>query len=114
LELKIEKLIYGGDGLARLPADERGPGKAAFLPFVLEGERVQAALSEEKPSFARAHAFQILEASPHRTKPVCPYFVACGGCHYQHSTYEYQLEIKASILKEKPAPYCEAGAVIRA
>jgi len=46
LELTIEKLVYGGDGLARLPADERGRGKAAFLPFVLEGEKVEAALQE--------------------------------------------------------------------
>ncbi|MGH9601572.1 MAG: hypothetical protein ACRD24_04195 [Terriglobales bacterium] len=42
MRLTIDKLIYGGDGLARLPADERGPGKAVFLPFVLDGELVEA------------------------------------------------------------------------
>jgi len=100
LELKIEKLIYGGDGLARLPADERGRGKAAFIPFVLESERIEAEIVEEKPGFARARSQKVAEPSPHRIDPGCPYFTQCGGCHYQHSTYEHQLEIKASILKE--------------
>ena len=100
MELRIEKLVYGGDGLARLPADEHGRGKAVFVPFVLEGERVEATLVEEKPGFARARLEQVLEPSPHRVKPPCPYFTRCGGCHYQHSTYEHQLQIKASILKE--------------
>jgi 23S rRNA (uracil1939-C5)-methyltransferase len=100
LELKIKKMIYGGDGLARLPGDAEGRGKAVFIPFVLEGERVDATLIEEKPGFARGAFNRVLEPSPHRTQPICPYFTRCGGCHYQHSTYEHQLEIKASILKE--------------
>jgi 23S rRNA (uracil1939-C5)-methyltransferase len=100
LQLTIEKLIYGGEGLARLPTDDRGPGKAVFVPFVLPGEKVEATLREQKPSFARAHADKILDASPRRIQPRCPYFQNCGGCHYQHATYEHQLEIKAAILKE--------------
>jgi 23S rRNA (uracil1939-C5)-methyltransferase len=100
LQLTVEKLVYGGDGLARLPADEHGRGKALFLPFVLDGENVEASVSEQKPGFARGVADQILTASPHRVPPPCPYFAACGGCHYQHSSYEHQLEIKTAILKE--------------
>ena len=98
--LTIDKLIYGGNGLARLPADEKGPGKAVFLPFVLEGERVEAEITEQKPGFARARAGKILQASPHRIAPACPYFGQCGGCHYQHAGYEHQLEIKSAILRE--------------
>lgn len=100
MQLTIEKLIYGGEGLARLPADDRGPGKAVFVPFVLPGEKVEATLREQKPGFARAHADEILEASPRRIQPRCPYFQSCGGCHYQHTGYEHQLEIKAAILRE--------------
>jgi len=100
LELTIEKLIYGGDGLARLPGDERGRGKAVLLPFVLEGERVEAALAEEKPGFARARVERVLEASPQRVAPACPYFTQCGGCHYQHAGYEQQVAVKAAILRE--------------
>jgi 23S rRNA (uracil1939-C5)-methyltransferase len=100
LILAIDKLIYGGNGLARLPADEKGPGKAVFLPFVLEGERVEAGITEQKPGFARARAEKILEASPHRIAPGCSYFGQCGGCHYQHAGYEHQLQIKSAILRE--------------
>jgi 23S rRNA (uracil1939-C5)-methyltransferase len=103
LELTIEKLIYGGDGLARLPADERGRGKAVFVPFVLEGERIEGRVTEEKPGFVRARAEKILSPAPTRIEPRCPYFLRCGGCHYQHTTYEHQLEIKAAILKENLA-----------
>ena len=98
--LTIEKLVYGGDGLARLPADEQGPGKAVFLPFVVEGEKVEASLVEQKRGFARGRAERIVESSPWRVEPQCPYFQRCGGCHYQHVSYEHQLEIKAAILKE--------------
>ena len=100
MRLNIEKLIYGGEGLARLPADEHGSGKAVFVPFVLPGETVEAVLREEKPGFARAHLDGILTASPRRIDPRCPYFQRCGGCHYQHTDYEHQLEIKAAVLKE--------------
>jgi 23S rRNA (uracil1939-C5)-methyltransferase len=100
LQLTIEKLVYGGDGLARLPGDQHGPGKAVFVPFVLEGERIEALLLEQKRSFARGQAETILQASPHRAEPPCPYFRRCGGCHYQHAAYEHQVEIKAAILKE--------------
>jgi 23S rRNA (uracil1939-C5)-methyltransferase len=103
LELTIEKLIYGGDGLARLPADERGRGKAVFIPFVLEGERIDARITEEKPGFARAHAEKILSPAPTRIEARCPYFLHCGGCQYQHITYEHQLQIKAAILHENLA-----------
>ena len=103
--LTIEKLIYGGDGLARLPetqspAQNHGRGKAVFVPFVLEGEKIEARVTEQKPGFARAVADHIVEPSPHRVEPECPYFAHCGGCHYQHASYEHQLQIKESILRE--------------
>jgi 23S rRNA (uracil1939-C5)-methyltransferase len=124
LLLTIEKLIYGGDGLARLPADlptvdvpagdpskagprrrkdneeVRGRGKAAFVPFVLAGEKIEASIIEQKPGFARATVDAVLEPSPYRTQPGCPYFARCGGCHYQHASYEHQLDIKKEILRE--------------
>jgi len=100
LLLNIEKLIYGGDGLARLPADERGRGKAVFVPLVLAGEKIEAVLTEEKPGFARAQATAIVESSLQRVEAPCPHFGRCGGCHYQHASYDHQLEIKKEILRE--------------
>src|SRR3954463_2178757 len=93
-------MIYGGDGLAHLPPDDSGRGKSAFVPFVLPGEENEASVLEEKPGFVRARAEAILVPSPKRTEPPCPYFLRCGGCHYQHTPYENQLEIKSQILRE--------------
>lgn len=98
--LTIEKLIYGGDGLAHLPADASGRGKAVFLPFVLPEEKVEASITEQKPGFARAHLEKLVEPSAHRVPPPCPYFLSCGGCHYQHTDYDHQLRIKKDILLE--------------
>jgi 23S rRNA (uracil1939-C5)-methyltransferase len=100
MEVSIEKLIYGGEGLTRLPADERGPGKAMFVPFVLAGERVEAEIKEQRPGFARATLVAVVSPSTCRMAPPCPYFARCGGCHYQHTSYEHQLEIKTAILRE--------------
>jgi 23S rRNA (uracil1939-C5)-methyltransferase len=102
LQLKIEKLVYGGDGLARMPAADSasGKGKTVFVPFVLEGEEISARIIEEKSGFARARVEEILTPSPERTAPGCPYFQNCGGCHYQHTSYEHQVEIKKNILYE--------------
>lgn len=103
--LTIEKLIYGGDGLARLPPDnsrsaDGGRGKAVFVPFVLAGEQIEASLGQKKPGFVRARADAIISPSPNRVTPACPYFSQCGGCQYQHAIYEHQLEIKKDILRE--------------
>jgi 23S rRNA (uracil1939-C5)-methyltransferase len=100
LLLTVEKLIYGGDGLAHLPADASGRGKAVFVPFVLAGEEIEASFTEQKPGFVRARAEEIVKSSVHRVQPKCPYFGPCGGCHYQHIDYEHQLEIKKEILRE--------------
>jgi 23S rRNA (uracil1939-C5)-methyltransferase len=100
LNLTIEKLVYGGDGLARLPADAEGRSKAVFAPFVLESESVEATIVDDKPSFARAKVDEVLMPSALRVEAPCPYFRRCGGCHYQHTSFEHQLEIKAGILKE--------------
>jgi 23S rRNA (uracil1939-C5)-methyltransferase len=100
LPFTIEKLIYGGDGLTHLPADAEGRSKAVFVPFVLPGEQVEATIREERPGFARAELREVVQSSPRRIAPKCPYFQQCGGCHYQHASYEQQLEIKAEILRE--------------
>ena len=98
--LSIEKLIYGGDGLARTPAGADGRSMAVFVPFVLPGEQVQADIRQEKPGFARGSVARLVEPSAERVAARCPYFQQCGGCHYQHIPYERQLEFKAGILRE--------------
>jgi 23S rRNA (uracil1939-C5)-methyltransferase len=101
VQFTIEKLIYGGDGLARIPAsgDERR-GKTVFVPYVLPGEVVEATVVEERKGFTRAELVEVLSPSTARIAPRCPHFGVCGGCHYQHSNYTAQLEDKRQILHE--------------
>jgi 23S rRNA (uracil1939-C5)-methyltransferase len=100
LLLSIEKLIYGGDGLARTPPGADGRSLTVFVPFVLPGEQVDAEIRQEKAGFARGAVTHFIEASPDRIEARCPYFRQCGGCHYQHIPYERQLDFKAGILRE--------------
>jgi 23S rRNA (uracil1939-C5)-methyltransferase len=91
----VEKLVYGGDGLARLE------GRVVFAPFVLPGERIRARAEQEKPGLVRARMLEVLQAAPERVAALCPAFGRCGGCHYQHAPYEYQLAAKRAILVEE-------------
>jgi 23S rRNA (uracil1939-C5)-methyltransferase len=92
--LMIEKLVYGGEGLARLD------GKVVLIPFVLPGEVVLAEVDRAKNDLWRGRAIEILQPSPERISPGCPYFLRCGGCQYQHMNYPFQLEQKRAILRE--------------
>lgn len=97
----IEKLIYGGDGLARVPAQgHERRGKTVFVPYVLPGELVEARVVEERKGYTRAEAEQILTPSPARIAPHCPHFGRCGGCSYQHMDYAAQVQQKSLILRE--------------
>jgi 23S rRNA (uracil1939-C5)-methyltransferase len=93
-ELLIEKWVYGGEGLARLD------GQIVLAPFVMPGETVRARIVSRSPKLLRAAPLEILSPSPARVSAPCPYFGRCGGCHYQHSTYEFQLAHKREILRE--------------
>ncbi|HEY3600909.1 MAG TPA: TRAM domain-containing protein [Chthoniobacterales bacterium] len=88
VELLIEDIAFGGKGVGRVE------GKAVFVPFTIDGERVRARIVREKKSFAEAELVRPIEPSPQRAMPRCPYFGRCGGCSYQHMNYEHQLHSK--------------------
>jgi 23S rRNA (uracil1939-C5)-methyltransferase len=90
----IEKPIYGGAFLAR------DQGKAVFVPLALPGEQARVQIVEEKKSYATAEVAEIVTPAPDRIIPACRHFGACGGCHYQHASYEAQVQFKQSILRE--------------
>ena len=95
-QVRFEKMVYGGECLGRL-AD----GRAVFVPFVLPGELAEVEITESKPRFAHGRAVKLLEKSPDRISPPCPYFSLCGGCHYQHLGYTQQLELKKDLVKDQ-------------
>ncbi|HVA65249.1 MAG TPA: class I SAM-dependent RNA methyltransferase [Terriglobales bacterium] len=98
--LRIEKLVYGGDGLARLPPAPDGRRQAVFVPFTLPGELVRVELLPPARGRVAARLLDVLEPSPDRIAPGCEYFGRCGGCQWQHTTPECQLALKREILLE--------------
>jgi 23S rRNA (uracil1939-C5)-methyltransferase len=94
IEVEIEKLVYGGQGLARLD------GRVLLVPFVLPGETARVKVETEKRNLLTARLKEVVTPASSRTEPVCPFFLRCGGCQYQHALYEEQLAQKQAILRE--------------
>jgi 23S rRNA (uracil1939-C5)-methyltransferase len=90
----IEKLVYGGDGLARIGSH------AVFVPFAAAGDRLRVKIVECERNYARGVIEEIIEPSTDRRKPPCSYFGPCGGCQLQHLDYQAQLESKVSFVRE--------------
>jgi tRNA/tmRNA/rRNA uracil-C5-methylase (TrmA/RlmC/RlmD family) len=88
LQLTIDDIAFGGEGVGRVD------DFVIFVPFVAQGEAVEAELTEVKKRFARARLLKILRPSSERVAPACRYFGECGGCQYQHLAYPVQLRIK--------------------
>ncbi len=94
MDVRIEKLVYGGDGLAH------HEGQTVFVPLVLPGELVRIGSAAHKKKFVRGRLESVVEPSAERVAAPCPHFGRCGGCHYQHMPYEAQLRYKSEILRE--------------
>jgi 23S rRNA (uracil1939-C5)-methyltransferase len=94
IETVVEDVAFGGDGVAR------HDGKAVFIPYVIDGEKVSARITRQKKKFAAAELESVIETSPHRIPAPCPYFGRCGGCSYQHITYSHQLELKSRQVEQ--------------
>ena len=86
--MTISDIAFGGEGVARIE------DFVVFVPFVALNEIVEAEVTEVKKSFARARLIRVVQPSPERVPPPCPYFGECGGCQYQHLVYQEQLRIK--------------------
>ncbi|MDH7490058.1 MAG: 23S rRNA (uracil(1939)-C(5))-methyltransferase RlmD [Anaerolineae bacterium] len=93
--LRVESLAHLGAGIAR------DDGKVVFVPYTVPGDVVRARLIEDKPRFARAVLEEVIEPSPHRVEPLCPYFGDCGGCQWQHIAYPMQTQYKSRIMGEQ-------------
>ncbi len=101
----ISSIAFGGKGITR---DDQG--KVFFVPFTAIGERVCYAVQKEKKQYGEGELLKILEPSPMRTTPLCPYFTRCGGCQLQHLLYEEQVRIKqSSVIESLRKTYPEAS-----
>ncbi len=94
LEVEVEKLIAGGDGLARFE------GIPIFIPRSAPGDRLRIRIVERRPDYGRAEIVEILEPGKGRREPPCPFFGRCGGCDLQHLEDDLQVELKAAAELE--------------
>ena len=94
VELTIDTLTNLGDGLGRID------GWVVMVPFTLPGERIKARIYRNYKNYSQGDLIEIIEGSMDRKKPVCKIFGECGGCQYQHMTYESQLKWKRQQVVE--------------
>lgn len=90
----IEKMTYGGDGLAHCQ------GRVVFVPFAIPGEIVRIEIQEDKGDYLRAQLLEVLQAAEARRVPPCPLYRICGGCQLQHMHYAAQGPAKIGTLEE--------------
>ncbi|HEX3707462.1 MAG TPA: TRAM domain-containing protein [Mycobacteriales bacterium] len=95
MELEVGAVGHGGICVAHAP-----DGRAVLVRHALPGERVRVVITERKPSFLRADAVEVLEASPHRVAPPCAFAGPgrCGGCDWQHVALDEQRRLKAEVI----------------
>ena len=94
LDLRIESLAYGGNGVARLN------GFVVFVRRGLPGDVVRARVTRVKRNHAEATALEVIEAGAPRVDAPCEHYPACGGCRFQDLAYEAQLEAKSAQVEE--------------
>jgi 23S rRNA (uracil1939-C5)-methyltransferase len=94
MELTIEALGSGGEGVARLD------GYTVFVEGALPGEVVRAQFYEKKRRYGRAKLLHVLQPAPNRQAPPCPHFGQCGGCQLMHLSYEAQLKAKRQRVED--------------
>lgn len=93
IDVFVDRLAVGGDGVAR------HDNIVVFIPFAAPNEKLRVRVFEIKKNFAKANILEILEPSPHRVPANCSVYGKCGGCNWQHISYEQQLDQKVSFAR---------------
>ena len=96
VEVKLDSVGQLGECVGRLPS-----GQVVFASFGLPGETVAVEVDERKSTYLRGRVVKVLEASPERAEAPCPLFGACGGCSWQHVSYERELSYKQAIVVDQ-------------
>src|SRR6478752_10221688 len=94
LELKVDSLAFGGNGVARLD------GFVVFVRSGLPGDTVRARVTKVQRRHAEAQATEILASGPQRVDAPCAHYPACGGCRFQDLAYDAQVESKAAQVAD--------------
>lgn len=95
IKLKISDYGYSGEGVGKFE------GRTCFVPYTILGEELEAQTLKESSKFLKCQPLKITKPSPSRAKPPCPYFSICGGCDFQHVSYEDELKIKLMLAERQ-------------
>ena len=98
ITLDITEWAHGGSAIGRASR-----GRTIFIPLTIPGEKVRAQIVSQKNKYAQAELVQVLQPSPERVIPRCQHFGVCGGCHFQHMSYQTQLVAKEDVLRDQLA-----------
>jgi 23S rRNA (uracil1939-C5)-methyltransferase len=93
-ELTIDRILPGGRGIAH------AEGRTVMVALAAPGDRLRVHFDRVKGSVAFASIVEVLEPSPMRVEPPCPYFGRCGGCDFQQLNYKAQLDAKVEIIRD--------------
>ncbi|MCB1024318.1 MAG: class I SAM-dependent RNA methyltransferase [Acidobacteria bacterium] len=94
LEVFVEKIVPNGLGMCF------AENLTLFVPQSAKGDRLTVELRQIKGKTAFAQIIDLIEGSPARTEPKCEYFGTCGGCDFQHISYQAQLEAKVDMIRD--------------
>jgi 23S rRNA (uracil1939-C5)-methyltransferase len=92
--ITIEKIAAEGKGLGRVE------GKVVFVDYAVPGDVVDVFTTKNKKDFASGNIFKLITPSAKRIVPKCAHFMTCGGCRWQHVSYQTQLDYKQTIVEE--------------
>jgi 23S rRNA (uracil1939-C5)-methyltransferase len=97
VEITLDAMAHGGDAIGR------HEGRAVFVPYGIPGERIRAEIVDDRERYARARLVEVLDASPVRVTPPCPFFgpAKCGGCQWQHISTAVQPRIKGLVTRDQ-------------
>ncbi len=95
VEAIVDGFTHGGEGVVRVA------GKAVFVPGTIPGERVRLRIVDDRKRWARGELLEVLEPSPDRVPPPCPYVPDCGGCDLQHVAPAAQRALKTRVVREQ-------------
>lgn len=97
VEITLDAMAHGGDAIGR------HEGRAVFVPYGIPGERIRAEIVDDRERYARARLVEVLDASPVRVTPPCPFFGPgkCGGCQWQHISTAVQPRIKGLVTLDQ-------------
>lgn len=94
VELEIDSAAFKGKGIGKVD------GLAVFVPNTAPGDRVKARIIKKKKNYREAKLLEVLEEGPERIEPRCRHATNCGGCNWQHVSYEHQLEFKQEQVRD--------------